>query len=188
MARLPYADREALPERVRETLEALPPLNVFRMVANAETAFRPWLALGGALLSSLELDSRLRELAILRVGRLERAEYEWVQHVPIARAVGASDEEITAIERGDLDDGALDEQTRAVLAFTTEAVQEVRASDGALSALLDQGLSPRELVELLLVISYYMGVARIAETAGIELDAPLGDDVAASALRGRPEK
>src|SRR5439155_510112 len=83
------------------------------------------------LLSSLELDSRLRELAILRVGRLERAEYEWVQHVPIARAVGASDEEIAAIERGDLDDGALDEQTRAVLAFTTEAVQEVRASDGA---------------------------------------------------------
>src|SRR5438309_10574077 len=118
MARLPYADPERSPEPVREALQAVPPLNVFRMVANAETAFRPWLAFGGALLSSLALDPRLRELAILRVGRLESAEYEWVQHVPIARAVGASDEEIAAVERGDLDDAALDEQTRAVLAFT----------------------------------------------------------------------
>jgi 4-carboxymuconolactone decarboxylase len=188
MARLPYADPRMLPEKVQETLEGLPSLNVFRMVANAETAFRPWLALGGALLSSLQLDPRLRELAILHVGRLERAEYEWIQHVPIARGAGASDGEIAAVERGDLDDGALDEQTRAVLNFTTEVVREVRASDDALSALFDRGLSPREVVELLLVISYYMGVARIAETAGIELDGPLGDDVAASATRGRPEK
>jgi alkylhydroperoxidase family enzyme len=188
MARLPYADPRALPERVCETLDGLPPLNVFRMVANAETAFRPWLALGGSLLSSLELDPRLRELAILRVGRLERAEYEWVQHVPIARAVGATDDEIAALERDDLDDAAIDERTRAVLEFTTEVVREVRASDRALSALGDHGLSHREVVELVLVISYYMGVARIAETAGIEVDGPLGDDVAASAVRSRPQK
>ena len=75
-----------MPERVREALEAVPPLNVFRMTANAETAFRPWLAFGGALLSSLELDPRVRELVILRVARLCGSEYEWVQHVPIARS------------------------------------------------------------------------------------------------------
>src|SRR5205807_1844496 len=74
MARLPYIDAEHAPDRVREALDAIPPLNIFRMVATAETAFRPWLALGGALLGSLELDPRLRELAILRVARLERAE------------------------------------------------------------------------------------------------------------------
>ena len=181
MARLPYVDPNEAPEPVREALEALPPLNIFRMAANAETAFRPWLRLGGALLSSLELDARLRELAILRVGRLERAEYEWVQHVPIARSVGASDEDIAAVERDDLD--SLDPLTRSVLRFTTEAVRDVRVSEDTVAEVREHGLSPREVVELLLVISYYMGVARLTESAGVEVDGPLGDEVAASAAR-----
>jgi alkylhydroperoxidase family enzyme len=172
MARLPYADPGAAPERVRRALETVPPLNVFRMVANAETAFRPWLAFGGALLSSLELDGRLRELAILRVARLSGAEYEWVQHAPIALAVGASEEQVGAVDRGDLDDASLGEAERAALRFTSEVVRDVRASDDALAALRAAGLSPREVVELLLVIGQYMLVARVAETAGIELDEP----------------
>src|SRR2546423_13192611 len=162
MARLPYVDPSEAPERVREALDVLPPLNIFRMVANAETAFRPWLAFGGALLSSLELDARLRELAILRVGQLERAEYEWVQHVPIARSVGASDAEIAAIERDDVESEDLDAATMAVLRFTTEALGDGRGSDEALAEGREQGLSPRHVVGLLLVISDYMGGARVA--------------------------
>ena len=185
MARLPYIDAEHAPDRVREALEAIPPLNIFRMVANAETAFRPWLALGGALLGSLELDPRLRELAILRVARLERAEYEWVQHAPIARAAGATEDEVAAVDRGEIEDPALDAPARAVLAFTTEVVRDVRSSDEALAAVREQGLSGREVVELLLVISHYMGVARVAETAGIELDEALGEEVVAAAARNR---
>src|SRR2546421_12080599 len=98
MARLPYVDPSEAPERVREALDALPPLNVFRMTANAETAFRPWLAFGGALLSSLELDARLRELVILHVARLSGADYERVQHVPIALAAGATERGLAAVE------------------------------------------------------------------------------------------
>lgn len=182
MARLPYVDPEAAPERVRRALDAVPPLNVFRMVANAESAFRPWLAFGGALLSSLELDAGVRELAILRVARLEGAEYEWVQHEPIARAAGITGEQVAAVDRGDLDDASLGAAQRAALRFTTEVVRDVRASDESLRALTDAGLSPREVVELLLVIGQYMMVARVAETAGIELDEPA--DVAASSRRG----
>jgi alkylhydroperoxidase family enzyme len=183
MARLPYADPETAPEPVRRALARVPPLNVFRMVANAETAFRPWLAFGGALLSSLELDPRVRELAILHVARLSGAEYEWVQHAPIARAVGATDEQVAAVDRGDLDDDSLGDAERAALRFTTEVVRDVRASDETLAAVRDAGLSPREVVELLLVIGQYMLVARVAESAGIELDEP--GDVVESSRRGR---
>jgi alkylhydroperoxidase family enzyme len=183
VARLPYADPAAAPEPVRRALEAVPPLNVFRMAANAETAFRPWLAFGGALLSSLELDPRVRELAILRVARLSGAEYEWVQHVPIALAVGASEDQIGAVDRGELEHDSLGEAARAALGFTTEVVRDVRASDESLAALAAAGLSPREVVELLLVIGQYMLVARVAETAGIELDEPA--DVLESSRRGR---
>lgn len=169
MARLPYVDPDKAPEPVREALERVPPINIFRMIANAETAFRPWLAFGGALLSSLELDARLRELVILHVGRLSGAEYEWVQHVPIARAVGASEEDVAAIERGELDADCLGADVHAALRFTTEVVHDVRASDEALAAVREH-LSPRAVVELLLVIGQYMMVARVAETAGIEID------------------
>ena len=100
MARLPYVDPAGASEPVRDALERVPPLNIFRMMANADSAFRPWLRWGAALLGKLELDPLLRELAILRVARLTpHAEYEWVQHVPIAQAVGASDEQVAALER-----------------------------------------------------------------------------------------
>ena len=184
MARLPYVDPESVPEKVREALERVPPINIFRMMANAETAFRPWLAFGGALLSSLELDARVRELVILHVGRLSGAEYEWVQHVPIALAVGATQEEVDAVESGDV--GALGPLEQAVLRFTEEVVRDVRASDEALAAVREH-LSPREVVELLLVIGNYMLVARVAETAGIEIDEGGPAVAEAAARRGRGE-
>jgi alkylhydroperoxidase family enzyme len=172
-------DPEDASDPVREALERVPPINIFRMVANAETAFRPWLAFGGALLSSLELDARVRELVILHVGRLSGAEYEWAQHVPIALAVGATRDEVAAVERGDL--SAFGESDRAVLRFTEEVVREVRASDETLAE-VRRSLSPREVVELLLVIGQYMLVARVAETAGIEIDEG-GTAVADAAVR-----
>jgi alkylhydroperoxidase family enzyme len=183
MARLPYVDPDSAPEKVREALEVVPPINIFRMVANAETAFRPWLAFGGALLSALELDARVRELVILRVGNLSGAEYEWVQHVPIALSVGATQEEVDAIERGEVDADCFGPAERAVLAFTTEVVRDVRASDEAFAAVREH-LSPREVVELLLVIGNYMLVARVAETTGIEIDEG-GPAVAEAAARRR---
>ena len=65
MARLPYVNPATAPDPVREALDALPPLNVFRMVAHAETAFRPWLRFGGALLGAASLDPLLRELTVV---------------------------------------------------------------------------------------------------------------------------
>src|SRR5438067_5508855 len=102
----------------------MPPLNVFRMMANAETAFRPWMRWGGVLLNDLALDPVLRELAILHVAHLTPyAEYEWVQHVPIARSVGATHEQVAAIESGDVDGEAFTAAQRAVLRFATEVVR-----------------------------------------------------------------
>jgi alkylhydroperoxidase family enzyme len=173
VARLPYVDPADAPEPVREVLERVPPLNIFRMMANAETAFRPWLRWGATLLGELELDPKLRELAILRVARLTpHAEYEWIQHVPIAKAVGATDEQVAALERDEPDAPCFSDDERAVLSFTTEVVQDARASDPALDKLA-RILSPREIVELLMVIGQYMMVARVMATTRMELDEPV---------------
>jgi 4-carboxymuconolactone decarboxylase len=173
LARLPYVDPATASPEVRDALERAPALNIFRMMANAETAFRPWLRWGAALLSELELDPLLRELAILRVARLTpHAEYEWVQHVGIARAVGATDEQVAALEQDDIGATCFSDPERSVLRFTSEVIRNARASDGALADLSDV-LSPREVVELLMVIGQYMMVARVMATTHMELDEPV---------------
>jgi hypothetical protein len=74
MARLPYVDPETAPEAVRDALARLPvKLNIFRMMAHAETSFRPMLSLGMSILTQQELSAKLRELVILRVGSLSSA-------------------------------------------------------------------------------------------------------------------
>ena len=174
MARLPYVDAAEAGEPVRDALGRVPPLNIFRMMANADTAFRPWLRWGAALLSELELDPLLRELAILRVARLTpHADYEWVQHVAIARAVGAGADQVSALERDDPEAGCFSEDQRLVLRFTTEVVRDARASDETFESLRAL-LSPREIVELLMVIGQYMMVARVMATTDMELDEPVG--------------
>src|SRR3954453_8806453 len=97
MARIEPIDPAAAPDDVREALENLPPLNIFRTLAHAETAFRPFLRFGGAVLGRMQLDPIVRELAILTVAHEAEAEYEWIQHVAIAKAVGATDAQIGAI-------------------------------------------------------------------------------------------
>jgi alkylhydroperoxidase family enzyme len=170
MARLPYVDPEQASPQVASALAELPPLSIFRMLAQAETAFRPWLRLGGTLLTELELDPILRELAILRIARLCGSEYEWNQHRAVALEVGAGEERVEAIDRGDY--VALADDERAVLDFTTEAVRDGRAGAESLER-LRQFLPPRQVVELLLVIGHYTSVARIAETLDLDLDEPL---------------
>lgn len=184
MARIPYVDpdSEATPAKVREAMAGLAvPLNIFKLVAHAETNFKPFLRFGGTILGRQALSGKLRELAILRVAKLSHAEYEWVQHVPIAKAAGASDAQIAALERGDGAAPCFDETERLLLRFTDEVVRDVGASEPTFRALAAK-LSPRELVELVLAIGFYMTVARVMETFAIDMD-PAGGDRLVAAIR-----
>ncbi len=171
MARIPYPDPDQAPEPVRDALAGLPPLNIFRMLAHAETALRPFLRFGGTILGGLELDPRLRELAILQVAASTEARYEWVQHVEIGRAVGVSDDLIGAVELGEW--GTLGEVERAVVAFAAELVATPRVSDETFEA-VRRHLSPREIVELMLTVGNYLMLARVMTTLELELDDPAG--------------
>jgi len=171
MAHLPYLDPATATPPVAQALDALPDLHVFRMIAQAQTAFRPWLELGGALLSALELDPGLRELAVLQVAHTAGSDYERVQHTVIAAGVGITPDQIAALARGDLDDPAFTPLQAQVLSFTTTAVRAGRVPAAVVTGLADQ-LGPRQVVELLLVIGYYLGVAVLAETVGLDVDRP----------------
>lgn len=171
MARVPYLTASTAPEIVAEPLSKLPSLHVFGLMAHAETAFRPWLRFSGALLNHLALDPVLRELAILRVGQLT-ARYEWDQHRPVALAVGATQNQIDALERGDLD--ALEALPRAVVDFVTGVVRD--EVDDATYAAVGAYLGHREVVELTLVAAHYLMVARMMTTLRIDPDPAAGPE------------
>jgi 4-carboxymuconolactone decarboxylase len=188
MARLPYADPANASPAVQAALEQTPPLGIFRMVANADGAFVPWLRFGAACLDGREFDGLLRELAILRVARLTPgAEYEWVQHAAITRAVGGTDEQIAALEADNVEADVLGEDGRLVVRFTTEVVHDATPSDATFAAMAER-FTPREIVHLLLVIGQYMTIARIMATSQIDLDPALGGDVLARVRDAREQE
>ena len=175
MALIPYVDPKSAPEEVRELLDVLPDLHVFQMVAQASTLFGPWLALGGAILASLELDPLLRELAILQVACASGCEYERLQHEAIAVGVGASSEQVTLLaaptesRAQDAMDRAFTPGQQAVIRFTDQVVGPGRVAEAEVVALREH-LSDRGIVELLLVIGHYSGIALLAETVRLDLD------------------
>jgi len=181
MPRIAYPDLAELHPKVRAALDSLPAkLNIFRISTLAERNFEPMMRLGGTILARQELAGNLRELAILRVARLSGAEYEWVQHVPIAQRAGCTKEQIEALDRGDAQAACFDEKERAVLTFTDEVLESVRPSDDTLGA-LQKHVSDREVMELTIAIGFYMLMARIMEVSGIEVEAPIGDEIVQAA-------
>jgi alkylhydroperoxidase family enzyme len=174
MARIPYPDLTKASPEVTDMLARLPaPANIFNMMAHAETCLKPVMKLGGTLLGKLQLAPKLRELCLLHAVKLAGGEYEWVQHVPIARDLGCSQAQIDALERGDDGAACFDAQEQAALRFTREAVTRNAASEATLAKAREH-LSDREVVELILMIGFYTMLARLTETLGVEQDPPLG--------------
>jgi len=168
MPRIPYYEVENATGKHAEFLGKLKPhINIYRMLANSEAGLKGFVRMGNALLYRCELDPVLRELAILRVGRLSRAAYEVFQHERIAREVGVGDDKIAALRDATIEAAVFNDHEKAVLRYTDDVVRNVKASDKHLKA-VQAFLSPGAVVELTLTIGYYMMVCRFLETSGVE--------------------
>jgi 4-carboxymuconolactone decarboxylase len=182
--KIPLPTDDDLEPEQREMLAGLPPLNVFRMVAGAPRAVRPFLALGGAVLSTA-LDARRREIAVLRVAHATDAPYEWAQHEQLARNVGVSDAEIDAIGAEE-PVVSLGEECNLICRVADEVTWDVRLSDEALEQLINR-YGPREAAELILLVSYYNMVSRFLESTRVEIeDKPLFEARTPDSMLGRP--
>lgn len=129
-----------------------------------------WSRMGMELLTRGRLDPVLREAVILRVGQLCRSDYEWEQHVSVARAVGMKARMLEAIAAEDFD--ALPDRFRIAIAFAEELDGQGVVSAETFAAgegLFDDG----ELVELVTLIGYYRMTAGFLRSFDIETDATL---------------
>ncbi len=173
MARLRYREREELPEEYRYLFDNLQRTsgrvgNLFRTLAHSPRLLHQFMRLGNDLRSHTKLDPALRELAILTVGRLTEATYEYVHHIAIGRRAGLSDEQLAGLPVWQ-HHPAFTEQQRAVIRYAEAITREVRVSDEAFAA-VRAFLDDEQLVELTLNIAYYNMVVRFLEPMQVELE------------------
>jgi len=160
-------DAELTPE-MQKTLSALPPLNVFRMMARAPASFQPWIDFAMTILLTSEFDARKREIAVLRVAHVTGSRYEWTQHVTVARRVGLHDEEIEKIASDGPVTG-LDDEGNLLCRVADEISRDVRLSDEALEAIVGR-YGERQVTELILCCGYFNMLSRFLESTRVELE------------------
>src|SRR5580658_6693641 len=92
MARLPYLEPEQVAPQYRDMLKRN--TNLHKLLVNSPDMARAFSGMGGYIRHKSKLDPRLRELAILQVGWMEKSEYEFTHHVKIGKEFGVTDEDI----------------------------------------------------------------------------------------------
>jgi alkylhydroperoxidase family enzyme len=183
MARIPYLDPERAPESVKRLLAPDRPQKIALLFGHAESN---WPRLAELLLSILgeqQLESRLRELGILRVAKLREARYEWDQHVAIATAAGVRPEQIESIAKGEIGAACFEPLERLVLEAATELVRDANVSDATLAG-LSRTLPPRQIVELLLACGVYEALAKLMNALGLDPEGAVTSAFAEQVNRG----
>ena len=144
MARLPYRDMLK-----RNT-------NLHKLLVNSPDMARAFSGMGGYIRFKSKLDPRLRELAILQVGWLEKSEYEFTHHVKIGKEFGVTDEDIAGMmAETEGKSSKLEPLAKAILRGAREMVRELAMSD-------------EQMTDLVLTIAFYCAVVRVLATMKID--------------------
>lgn len=171
MTRIPLADMDQQPERVRQFIERRGALNVLRLLANAPNVFGGWAEMVGEIFASETFSTRLREVIILRVGHLQDSPYEVAQHVGLAHTAGLTEQQIDAlVGNGDLDAAGFSGSERTVIDTVTELCTTHRLSDDSFAA-AHALFGDEALTELLMIVSCYYGLALVLNAADVDIDA-----------------
>jgi len=144
--------------------------NALATFANHPALTKAFLKFNVHLLFSSTLPPRIRELAILRVAHRRDCEYEWTQHVALAKREGITDEEIVTVQRhGDAIADQFDEFERAVIAGVDELEEKSRLSDETWAA-LGERLDDRQRMDYVFTVGCYGTVAMAFNTFGVQLE------------------
>ena len=142
--------------------------NIFTTLVRHPGLFRRWMPFGGKLLSG-KLPARERELLILRTAWNCRSEYEWGQHVILARTVGLSEDEIRRVQAGPADP-AWDRSDASLLRAADELHNDACVSDGTWEELARR-FDERQLIELPMLVGHYHLVAFTLNSLGVQREA-----------------
>ncbi len=168
------ADEAGVPDYMAE-------LAIFQVLLN-----HPKLASGlndllARMLWQGRLDSRLRELAIMRIAWLTDCEYEWSQHWRVAQGLGVSADDLAGVRDWQSHNGFRSTE-QAVLSATDDVVRDgVVSAESWAACKRVFGDDHATLVELVTAIGAWRMVSSILQS----LQVPLEEDVVSWPPDGR---
>ena len=169
------ADEAGVPNYMAE-------LAIFQVLLNHPTLARALNDLLATMLWHGKLDTRLRELAIMRIGWLAASDYEWTQHWRVALGLGVSADDLVGVQNWQAHSG-FGPVERAVLAASDDVVRDGAVSGDSWAACeRELGPDPAVLIELVTAIGAWRMIASILHS----LKVPLEDGVDSWPPDGQP--
>ena len=171
MPRTPLTDFEPVLKKRLEELWGTPP-NLYRALANHPAIVAAWTEFANTLRHGSRTPRALRELVILRGAQVSASEYEWAQHLRMARKAGVREAQIANLAAWRTS-AEFDDREKAALALAEE-VTRGKVSD-AVYAQAMRHFDHHDYVELAAVAAFYAMVGRMLDAMGVPLDADVAD-------------
>lgn len=146
--------------------------NAFRTLSQSPTMAKGVFTHLTTLLGKNTFSTRLRELAIMRIGWATDSEYEWTQHWRVATTAGIPPEDILAV-RDWRNSDRLDAADRAILAATDEVLATGKISDATWVECCKHVPTDAERVEMVVCIANWTMFSIILRS----LEIPVEDGV-----------
>lgn len=142
--------------------------HLFSTLGRTKGLFRGWLHFSGRLMPGGRLPRHESELVILRVAQLRDCAYEMDHHIRLGRRAGVTPEILDRVRTGPAADGWSDKH-RALLTAVDKLV-ETRDIDDATWSALAAHYDERSLIEIVLLINQYEGLAATITALRIQRD------------------
>jgi 4-carboxymuconolactone decarboxylase len=130
---------------------------------------KAFLTFNNHVASSSTLSRRVRELLILRISWLRRAEYEFVQHIVLARNAGLTDADIERVQHGPKADG-WDPVEADIVRSVDELHADARITDATWSR-LSAHFDTKAMLDLVFAVGCYDLLAKVFKTLGVQTEA-----------------
>jgi 4-carboxymuconolactone decarboxylase len=170
--RIPPLPQPEWNDETRELMESVwregAVYNIFTTLARHPQLLKKWLVFGNHVLAKSTLPAREREIAILRMGWLCRAEYEWGHHVAIGKKAGLTDDDFKRIAAGP-DAPGLDPFEAVLLRGVDELHTSTFISDSTWQALAER-YNTEQLLDFLFAVGQYKLVSMVLNSVGIQLE------------------
>src|SRR6267143_4118806 len=138
---IPYVadDDKAGPPDLLAAIRARRPggklLNLDRMLLQSPSFAKGWNGMFGAIRGQLALPGKLRELPIMAIAVMNKADYEWAQHEPEVLKAGGTKEQLAALKELKADPGLFDPTELAALQLTTAMTRDVQVKQATIDKL-----------------------------------------------------
>lgn len=143
-------------------------LNLHRTMAHAPALMKASGNMAMAFRHDAKLERDIAEIVVLRTAQVVDCDYVWRRHLSLARSAGVTEQQIADIARWP-DSTAFTPAQKTALDFTEQAAKGMSTDDATFAA-LQRYFSSREIVELTMLIGFYVSTAIFVKTLAVPDD------------------